>query len=176
MSITVTSAVHYNSIYSRQYYCESTHQLELDQAPLLAGRGPVLASLRGEPLLQGGQPAPGAPRVVDEGELDQGEEDEGGAGPHPDVYRLTSWATFHLFCSPLSRLRPLTLIGLLLADFIAIYCLRSKPVCPHDIYLFACAFVRTFVHSDLMSERMILQRINPSGHQQSFASLQTVRV
>ena len=66
-----------------------THQLELDQTPLLAGRGPVLASLRGEPLLQGGQPAPGAPRVVDEGELDQGEEDEGGAGPHPDVYRLT---------------------------------------------------------------------------------------
>ena len=124
-----------------------THQLQLDQAPLLAGGGPVLAAaLRGEQLLQGGQPAPGAPRVVDEGELDQGEEDEGGAGPHPDVYRLTSCGTFHLFCCRLSRLRPLTLIGLFLADFIAIYCLRSKPVCPHDIYLYACAFISMLVH------------------------------
>ena len=92
------------------------------------------------------QPAPGAPRVVDKGELDQGEEDEGGAGPHPDVYRLTSCGTFHLFCCRLSRLRPLTLIGLFLADFIAIYCLRSKPVCPHDIYLYACAFISMLVH------------------------------
>ena len=81
-----------------------THQLQLDQAPLLAGgAAPVLAAaLRGEQLLQGGQPAPGAPGVVDEGELDQGEEDEGGAGPHPDVYRLTiiKLLNVHIFIGP----------------------------------------------------------------------------
>ena len=43
-----------------------THQLQLDQAPLLAGGGPVLAAaLRGEQLLQGGQPAPRALRPVE---------------------------------------------------------------------------------------------------------------
>ena len=66
-----------------------THLLQVEEILVLVPVSIGLGGVDVVPVLQpggyAGQPALGPPGVVDEGELHQGGEDKGCAGPHPDV-------------------------------------------------------------------------------------------